>query len=317
MKTAIALIIFNRPDTTKKVFEAIRQAKPDRLFVISDAPRPSHPDDIAKCAEVRQIIEKVDWNCEVICNYSDINLGPKVRISSGLDWVFTQVESAIILEGDCLPHPHFFQFCEELLERFHDDSRIMTISGNNFQFARQKSEYSYYFSRYPLIWGWATWRRAWQKNDLEMKQWQAVCDNNLLKDLLQDSRAVKYWSNIFQNCYDGNLDTWDYPWTLTSWLQNGLSITPNCNLVSNIGFSRNALNTKAVNSLFDKYPTAAISFPLNHPPYIIRDVQADNFTQSTQFDVSWNWRFKMKLRQILNFSKKDQILPNSVLQICR
>ncbi|BAZ42784.1 methyltransferase FkbM [Calothrix sp. NIES-4101] len=306
MKNAIALIIFNRPHTTQRVFNAIREAKPAKLFVIADGIRQHCPDDVEKCAATRKIIEQADWDCEILCNYSETNLGTKKRVSSGLDWVFAQVETAIILEDDCLPHPHFFPFCEELLEYFDNDARIMTISGNNFQFAQskkshsQRHEYSYYFSRYPLIWGWATWRRAWQKYDLAMQHWEIIRDGKWLQDLLDDHRAVKYWSRIFQKCYQGNLDTWDYAWTFTSWLQNSLSIIPNTNLVTNIGFSPNALNSKAVNSLFDNHPTNAISFPLKHPPFIIRDTQADKFTQSTQFDPSLNWRIKMKLRQIWN-----------------
>lgn len=314
MQTPVTLIIFNQPDTTKRVFEVIRQAKPTKLFVICDAPRPNYPGEEDKCMATRQIVDKVDWNCEVIRNYSDVNLGPKLCISSGLNWVFEQVDKTIVLEHDCLPHSHFFQFCEDLLEYYRDDERIMTISGNNFQFGRRCRNYSYYFSRYPLIWGWATWRRAWQKNDMQMQQWQAVRDSHLLQDLLQDTRAVKYWSNIFQKCYEGYFDTWDYPWTLTSWLQNGLSIVPNYNLVSNIGFSANALNTKAVNSLFDNYPNQPITFPLKHPPFIVRDVQADNFTQSTQFDVSFGWRMRMKLLRIAQFFGKKANRPDSRLQ---
>jgi hypothetical protein len=169
MDIAVALIIFNRTDTTKKVFEVLRQVKPAKLLVIADAPRHNYPDDIEKCAATRQIIEQVDWNCQVIKNYSEKNLGNKLRISTGLNWVFEQVEQAIILEDDCLPHPSFLPFCEDLLDKYQDDQRIMTRSGNNFQFGRKRTEYSYYFSRYTLIWGWATWRRAWQHYDAEMK----------------------------------------------------------------------------------------------------------------------------------------------------
>ena len=151
--TPVAFIIFNRPDTTKRVFAEIAKARPPKLLVIADGPRADHPADVEKCAAVRAIIDGVDWDCEVLKNYSDVNLGCKRRVSSGLDWVFDTVEEAIILEDDCLPHPTFFRFCEEMLEKYRDDKRIAMISGDNLQFGRKRTGYSYYFSRYPHIWG--------------------------------------------------------------------------------------------------------------------------------------------------------------------
>ncbi|MDZ7958567.1 MAG: glycosyltransferase family 2 protein [Aulosira sp. DedQUE10] len=299
MKTAVALIIFNRPDTATKVFEIIRQLQPPMLLVIADAPRPHCPDDFHKCTACKKIIEQVDWNCKVLTNYSEENLGPKIRIATGLNWVFQQVEAAIILEHDCLPHPTFFRFCEELLDKYRHDQRIMTISGNNFQFGKQRTENSYYFSRYPLIWGWATWRRAWQEYDLEMKHWVEVRDGNWLQDILDDSTAVKYWMRIFQSYYQGNIETWDFPWTFASWLQNGLTILPNINLVSNIGFSPEAANTKDIYSPFANHPTQAVEFPLKHPNFIVRNAKADQFTQQTQFHISLISKIKSKVKKIL------------------
>ena len=134
MKTPVAFLIFNRPDTTAKVFEAIRQAKPPKLLVVADGPRSDNPSEAEKCQAAREIIEQVDWECEVLTNYSDVNLGCKTRVSSGLDWVFDNVEEAIILEDDCLPHPSFFPFCEKLLDNYRDDKRIMDIRRNNMQY---------------------------------------------------------------------------------------------------------------------------------------------------------------------------------------
>lgn len=156
LKTPVAFLIFNRPDTTRRVFAEIAKARPPKLLVVADGPRADHPDDVEKCAAVRAIIDGIDWDCKVLTNYSDINLGCKRRVSSGLDWVFDTVEEAIILEDDCLPHPAFFRFCEEMLNKYRDDKRIAMISGDNFQFGRKRTEYSYYFSRYPHIWGWAS-----------------------------------------------------------------------------------------------------------------------------------------------------------------
>jgi hypothetical protein len=299
LNTSVAFFIFNRPDTTKKVFEAIRQAQPPKLLIIADGPRQQRPEDVENCAATRQILEQIDWNCQVLQNYSDINLGCKKRVSSGMDWVFKQVEEVIILEDDCLPHSSFFEFCEQLLEKYRHDQRIMTISGNNFQFHRKRHDFSYYFSRYTLIWGWATWRRAWQYYDLDMKYWVLIKDGNWLEDILNDSQAVKYWSKLFQDFYQGNIDTWDFSWTLASWMQNGLTILPNVNLVSNIGFSRDASSTKDIYSPFANYPNTAMEFPLKHPPFIIRDTQADQFTQQTQFHRGIVSKMKSKARKIL------------------
>ena len=281
LKTPVCLIIFNRSDTTEKVFEAIREAKPPKLLIIADGPRANQPEDVSKCAAAQAIINRVDWNCEVLKNYSDINLGCRNRVYSGLDWVFDLVEEAIFLEDDCLPHPTFFRFCEELLERYRSSEQIMVISGDNFQFGHNRQEYSYYFSRYNHSWGWATWRRAWQLYDNEMKLWPKVQDSSWLVDILQDSEAAIYWSNIFQSVYHG-FDTWDFPWTFANWIHNGLSILPNVNLVSNIGFGTEATHAKG-ESKFANIPTEEMTFPLQHPPCAIRDAEADDFTEKTMF----------------------------------
>jgi hypothetical protein len=301
MNTAVALIIFNRPNATKIVLDCVRKVKPSKLFIIADGPRQHIFDDEEKCAVTRQLIDSVDWDCQVLKNYSDINLGCKYRISSGIDWVFEQTEEAIILEDDCLPHESFFPFCEELLDKYRNDQRITTISGNNFQFGRQGREFSYYFSRYPLIWGWATWRRAWQHYDVEMKCWEILRDDHWLEDVLDDSRAIKYWHQLFQGCYEGSIDSWAFPWTLTSWIQKSLNIIPSVNLVSNIGFSPQALTTKDTYSPFANYPTTTMEFPLKHQPLIIRDAEADQFTQYTQFDISLMSKVKSKAKKILSY----------------
>ena len=282
LKTPVAFIIFNRPETTKKVFAEIAKARPIKLLVIADGPRADHPDDAEKCAAVRAIIDGVDWECEVLKNYSDVNLGCKHRVSSGLDWVFDTVDEAIILEDDCLPHPTFFRFCEELLEKYRDDKRIAMISGDNFQFGRKRNEYSYYFSRYPHIWGWASWRRALDNYDVDMKIWPEIRDGGWLEDLLGNKRSVWYWKYIFENVYKGKIDTWDYQWTFSCWIQSALTIIPNVNLVSNIGFDPESLHTTEKNK-FSNMKTDPITFPISHPSYILRDSAADNITEKIIF----------------------------------
>jgi hypothetical protein len=294
LTTPIAFLIFNRPDTTARVFEAIRQAKPPKLLVVADGLRPDRADDIEKCKAARAIIDKVDWDCAVLTNYSDVNLGCKSRVSSGLNWVFDTVEEAIIIEDDCLPHPSFFRFCQELLDYYRDDKRIMAISGDNFQFGRKRTEYSYYFSRYNHIWGWASWRRAWQYYDLKMKLWQEISDGSWLESILGETQAVKYWTKIFQTAYDNKVDSWDYGWIFACWIQNGLTILPNVNLVSNIGFGADATHTsRAIQSVVNN-PVREMSFPLQHPPFITRHFEADRFTWENIYRPQISLLFKLK-----------------------
>ncbi|MBE9037027.1 glycosyltransferase family 2 protein [aff. Roholtiella sp. LEGE 12411] len=298
MKTPVVFIIFKRPNTTRKVFEAIRQAKPPKLFVIADGPRPNLSGEAEDCEATRAIIKQVDWNCEVLTNYSDVNLGCRLRVSSGLDWVFSQVEEAIILEDDCLPHPTFFQFCDELLHQYRDDNRVMVVTGNNFQYGRVRNQDSYYFSRYNHCWGWATWGRAWQHYDHQMKLWPKIRDEDWLEDILLDLSAVKFWQNIFQYTYEKKINSWAYAWTFSCWIQNGLSIIPNVNLVSNIGYSLEATHTVNNYKDFANMPVLPIDFPLQHPQFIIRNSQADIFTQINNF---YDSRISVILSQKLKF----------------
>lgn len=296
LTTPVVFIIFNRPEVTKLVFEEIRKARPKTLMVIADGPRLDKAGEAYKCNVVRSIIDSVDWDCNVIKNYSDINLGCGKRVASGLNWVFEMVEEAIILEDDCLPHQSFFPFCQELLERYRYDNRIMTISGDNFQFGRKRTLDSYYFSRYVHVWGWATWRRVWKSYDFNMQLWPQMRDGKWLFDIfgsmevdlanyeqkakiLGGVKAVKSWYQKLERTYNGNIDTWDYQLLFQCLLQSGLHIIPNVNLVSNIGFTPEGTHTKNSKSYFANVPLEAMEFPLRHSPYMIRDAWADEFTQ--------------------------------------
>lgn len=287
LKTPVALLIFKRPSTTEKVFEAIRQAKPPKLLVVANSARADQPGEAEKCAAARAIIERVDWDCEVLTNYADTFLSCRQRIYTGLDWVFKTVERAIIFEDDCVPQPTFFRFCEELLDYYQDDPRVTTITGDNFQ-KSQRTEDSYYFSRYTHFWGWATWRRAWQYYDVEMKLWPTIRDSGWLSDLLKDSATVQYWQKVFQDTYDNRLDTWDYQWLFASWLQRGLTVVPNVNLVSNIGFGLDSTHTRDSYDWRADLAATATQFPLLHPEFMIRDAKADSFTQQNYYQGAIN-----------------------------
>lgn len=294
-------MIFKRPDTTEEVFEAIRQARPPKLLVVADGPRADRPAEAEKCAAARKIIERVDWDCDVLKNYAQINLGCAKRVASGLDWVFEQVEEAIILEDDCLPHPSFFRFCEELLEYYRGDRRIMSIAGTNFQFGTKVTDYSYYHSCYHDCWGWATWKRAWQYFDFEMKLWSELGDSNFLSDKLVTSKAAKYWAKYFQITYEGNKDSWFYRWLFSCWVQSGLAVVPNANLVSNIGFSKDGTHTLE-DSPFANLQVESMQFPLIHPSFIIQNKQADRLNQKNRFDIETDLmiRIQKKTKKILH-----------------
>ena len=296
--TPVVLPIFNRPEVTRRLFKAIKAEKPKKIFIVADGPRPDINQDLENCEKARGVVKCVDWDCEVYKNYSETNLGCRNRISTGLNWVFEQVDRAIILEDDCLPHPSFFRFCHELLEYYSDDERIMAISGNNFQFGRVRTQNSYYFSRYPHCWGWATWKRAWQHYDADMALWPQAKHNRWLDGILNDAAAVRYWHHKFEQTYTKQIDTWDYAWTLACWLQNGLCILPSNNLVSNIGFGADGTHHTHGHSPFSNMLTVEMPFPLSHPYTVLRNAQADRFTQAYQFGLIS--RSRRKMRAVLN-----------------
>ncbi|MCC6188960.1 MAG: glycosyltransferase family 2 protein [Anaerolineales bacterium] len=282
LATPVALVVFNRPDTTRQVMNVVRQARPPMLLVVADGPRLDRPGEAQRCAEVRGVVEAVDWPCEVLTNYSDVNLGCRQRVATGLTWVFDQVEEAIILEDDCVPHPSFFRFCEELLTRYRYNNQVMIVSGDNFQMGRQRTKDSYYYSRYPHIWGWATWRRAWRLFDDEMRLWPEVRDGGWLKDLFGSYSVAGYWRRHLQAAYDRRIDTWDYGWAFACWVYHGLCVLPNVNLVTNIGFNVAATNTRG-NSRVANLAAEEMRFPLAYPPFMIADERSDALTASRLF----------------------------------
>lgn len=235
LRTPVVLLIFNRVEPTKQVFARIAQARPKVLFIVADGPRTDVPEDRERCLEVRRVVEKIDWDCSVHRNYSDPNLGLKERVASGLDWVFDQVEEAIILEDDCLPDPTFFPFCEKLLEEFEQDERVMMIAGTNYLLDRLQIEDSFLFSRYFSIWGWATWARAWKKYDRSLTDWSDLKKRKILKAMYPQRYFRRRLSNWFDLAQSGQIETWDIQWFYSCLFNNGLCIVPRVNLVSNIG----------------------------------------------------------------------------------
>ncbi len=275
LKTPVVFIIFNRPDTTKRVFHEIAKARPPQLLVVADGPRSDHPDDQEKCMMARSCIERVDWDCQVLKNYSDINLGCKRRVSSGLDWAFDTVAEAIILEDDCVPSQSFFRFCQELLAYYRNDTRIMNISGTNWQFGRKIGDGSYYFSRYNLIWGWATWQRAWQHYDVDMQTFPIFKKENQIENIFKTIDEQNHFLNLFAKTHKGEIDTWDFQWLYARLIANGLSILPNTNLIQNIGFREDATHTKDIDARRKNNAALEMEFPLKHPDLMLANDYAD------------------------------------------
>ena len=294
LNTPVALLIFNRPDTTERVFNAIAKARPPKLLVVADGPRPQREGEAELCAQTRAIINRVDWDCDVITEFADSNMGCKRRVASGIDWIFEQVEEAIILEDDCLPDLSFFRYCEEMLTRYRHNERVGMVSGGNLQFGRQRGSGSYYFSKYTHIWGWASWRRAWKYYDRDLTLWPAFRDEGLLPLTFETAGEQEYWRNSFQWVHEGTLDTWDVSWTFTAITHGLLQVVPNVNLISNIGFGANATHTHVV-GVHANMPTQPIEFPLVHPRFVLADIEADRYIAQDQLAPSF---MKRKWRRI-------------------
>jgi hypothetical protein len=285
VRAPVAMAIYRRPDTTARVFERVRAAQPSELLVFANAPRPGDEEEARLCAESRAVItDGIDWDCRLRTRFNDEHLGLREQIAGGLDWVFAQVETAIVLEDDCLPEPSFFAYCDELLERYADDERVFAISGDDFRWRKTPPQHSYEFSRYPLIWGWATWRRAWRHYDADLRAWPSLRASGWLEEFLGDSYAAKYWAHQFDRVEAG-LEAWDYVWVLSCWINGGLTAVPTTNLVSNLGFRGDATHTVDHDG---RHPFAAMAtepmpWPLRHPSAVTRDEETDGFLEDVVF----------------------------------
>jgi hypothetical protein len=268
LETAVLFLVFNRPDVTSRVFEVITRVRPPRLYVAADGPRANRPDDVGKCNEVRSIVSKVDWPCEVKTLFQRENLGCKLAVSSAITWFFKQEEEGIVLEDDCLPGLSFFWFCQELLERYRNDTRIWQICGFN-PVATANGQEDYYFTKYGPVWGWASWRRAWSAYDESMSCWPDVRRKELYWDFCDSKREARWRRKLYDKVFSGEIDTWDYQWGFYKFINSGLCVSPTKNLIANIGFSEEATHTtKGV-----LYPSGECAWPLRHPAYVIRSLE--------------------------------------------
>jgi len=273
MRSAVLFLVFNRPDTTRQVFEAIRKAQPPRLYIAADGPRPDKTGEHEKCEEVRRIATAVDWECDVKTLFRDKNLGCKMGVSGGIDWFFEQEEEGIILEDDCLPAQSFFVFCDELLDQFRNDNRIWQISGSVFiPKVFNDLECDYLLTRYGPIWGWASWRRAWMEYDVNLRYWPQMKNSSHLKNIYPNNLERRVKATLGDRLYAGEIDTWDYQWGMVKNYNNALTIIPRYNQVVNIGFNEDATHTKKVNGNAP-VKLEEMQFPISHPIFVVESVE--------------------------------------------
>lgn len=300
LDTPLLLLVFNRLETTKKVFEQIQKAKPSRLYIASDGARKHIKNEDLKVNEIREyILENIDWDCDIKTKFHDHNLGCKYSVSSSISWFFKHEPKGIILEDDCFPSASFFDFCQKMLETYEDDKRIWHITGSNFHNGLSFGDGSYYFSNYSYVWGWATWADRWQNYDVEMSKYQELKKNGLLNQLF-DKKEFRFWLPIYEGTSKGEIDTWDYQWTFTILMNNGLSIIPNNNMISNIGFGNDATHTFNKKSKFSNISLDPSSNNLIHPSCIIRHKEADSKSfRNILEEMNYKQRIKFFLKNII------------------
>lgn len=294
--SAVLFVVFNRPDTTERVFAQIKAARPPRLYIAADGPRMDRPEEAGLCQQARNVAKQIDWDCEVRTLFREKNLGCKEAVSSAITWFFDNEEEGIILEDDCLPGESFFMFCDTLLEKHRFDTRVRHIAGGNFQYGKKWGDASYYFSNISHIWGWASWRRVWKDYDKELSKYDVDEVKDKLALVFADPLIVESWYDIFKELKAGKIDTWDYQLGFTNYFNNGLCIIPNSNLVTNIGFGANATHTTDIDSRSANIPIVEIG-EITHPLYFLPEKLADTYTLNADFNVEERRRKQNLLRR--------------------
>ena len=288
MKIPVSIIIFNRPENTKRLLESLNIYKPETLFVISDGPRKNFENDQEKVIQSRKIFEKIDWKCEVFFNNSESNLGCRERIITGLNWVFGQVEKTIILEDDCIPSEEFFIFMELMLNKYQTNKEISSVCGTNFLPDWSETKDSYLYSKYCHVWGWGTWKDCWEKIDFNLDKLHKIKKTKFLKSYLGSFRAYLYWHWILNNVNKKKIDSWAYIWNFTNFINKSLSIIPTINLLSNIGIGKDSTNTRSLPYKYIKAEESRkkLKFPLKHPSKLLSDSKHDLKVEDTIFSKS-------------------------------
>ncbi|MDP1625100.1 MAG: hypothetical protein Q8L64_04995 [bacterium] len=295
--TPVLITIFNRPDKVRALMSALALVKPSRLYVAADGPRHNVTTDVALCDEARAIASSPSWPCEVETLFSEKNLGVDPAVERAISWFFDNEESGIILEDDCIPHPDFFHFATEMLDRYTTDERVMMISGNNYQNGQKRGDGSYYFSRYANTWGWATWRRSWKHYDTKLSSLDSFISSDKVTSI-RPADEIKHWTRYFKKLKAGIHTPWDAKWIFAIWNNDGLCVVPNANLVENIGFGSDATHTANSNS----QAVRASSFP---PPYhapstVVADDEADRYLFESIYRLTFLRRLRHAVRVYLH-----------------
>jgi len=283
-KSAVLFLVFNRPENTLQVFDVIRKAKPPRLYVAADGARVDREGEAELAARVREIATAVDWPCEVKTLFREENLGCGRAVKTAIDWFFGSETSGVILEDDTVPTLEFFQFCNELLIKYHEDQRVAMIAGTNHTGYKSDND-SYIFSKNKACWGWATWQRAWKNMDLDMV-WRGLPQaSSIKKNMGYTVRHYRHWQNALNAIDIGQVNAWDWQWYFSIAAQNQLTIFPNVNLVSNIGFGHDSTHTKG--KIKKEYiRTGNLAFPLKHPKFLCPDFDFDEVFEKIKMDSS-------------------------------
>lgn len=277
LNVPVLFIVFNRPETTRRVFEKIREIKPVQLFIAADGPRRGSSRDIVLCNEVRSIVSQVDWPARIFALYRDKNLGCKLSVSGAINWFFEHVHEGIILEDDCLPNLDFFYFCQAMLGAYRNHPQIVHIGGTNFQDGRARGSANHYFSKYHHVWGWATWSRAWKHYDVSMNNFDVAAIVEANNTWFFNEEEKDYWVKKFLKIKTDSdaIDCWDFQWTFACWLNQGIAIIPQVNLVENIGIGS---GTHTIVMLKHLIKETGVLPPNNFKPEIKIDREADYYT---------------------------------------
>jgi hypothetical protein len=312
LTTPVLFLIFNRPAVTKQVFSAIRAVQPTRLYIAADGPRPGVQNEVENCLKAREAAIAVDWECEVKTLFRNENLGCGRGVSSAITWFFEHEPEGIILEDDCYPSSDFFPFCIELLERYRNDKRVMAITGTNLLSEHQRSnEYSYSFSNHNNIWGWASWRRAWDLYDYEMSNYKKIKELGYLKNNFSSQHEYDYFLWVFERTFLYPEITWDYQWEFVRRINSGLTVQPQKNLISNLGFGHDATHTKNPSDKSSRLKLEPLHFPLKHPEYILVDAEADKIAFIEHY-TNLSTRLKSAVKSLLPKAVKNRLFDLSI-----
>lgn len=309
MQIPILLLVYNRYEGTEKLIKILNKIKPKKIYIAADGPKLNNIIDIANCSRVRKLFDKINWRCKIYKKYNNYNLGCKESITRSLNWFFSKVKEGIVLEDDCLPNKSFFRFCNVMLKKYRYNNKIFCISGSNYS-KNTKIKSSYYFSKYPHCWGWASWRRAWKYNETNISFWPKYKKTDIWKKLHTNYIEKIYWEKIFNTTYNNNFNSWAYPWTLSVWKKNGLTIIPKKNFITNIGIGKNTENSFFRNSN-DVYKSHSIK-KINKHPRIISVAEKNDlevfYSHYKPFNYLYPWRtrylFLILLKNPISFAKK-------------